>query len=248
MTRRIYWGLVPLIILLIGIFAVMLMRNTDTEPDINVYKPLSPEEEEQVERNIQDAIEKSKTPTARPGYKLVQHGDHYHEVSISETDKTTQVDKPSATEVPKTKSSGLTYHAELLESNPVKALRLQSEERGHWSKDHIPPFPPSDIEAQSLARSVYIIEYYKYIGKTSNNPVLEEADRIENEILRSTGERYYGIQDRASRQKYATRRGDLLRLTWASLDASSFRDLPSDYFSSSNNIQPPMYNYLLQKQ
>ena len=53
------------------------MRNTDTEPDINAYPPLSPEEEEQVERNIQDAIEKSKTPTARPGYKLVQHGDHF---------------------------------------------------------------------------------------------------------------------------------------------------------------------------
>ena len=35
--------------------------------------------------------------------------------------------------VSQTYNSPLTYHAELLETNPVKALRLQAEERGHWS-------------------------------------------------------------------------------------------------------------------
>ena len=93
MKDRIYCGLVILIILLLGISAVMLMRNTDTEPDINVYRPLSPEDEELVERNIQDAIEKSKSSTASRKYNIVQLGDHYHEVPIAETEVSTPNDK-----------------------------------------------------------------------------------------------------------------------------------------------------------
>ena len=45
----------------------------------------------------------------------------------------------------------LTFHAELLKTNPVKALRLQAEERGHVNAKWIPPFPPDDQEAQAFA-------------------------------------------------------------------------------------------------
>ena len=41
MTRRIYWGIATLIILLIGVSAVLLLRNTDTEP-VKVYRDVDP--------------------------------------------------------------------------------------------------------------------------------------------------------------------------------------------------------------
>lgn len=56
----------------------------------------------------------------------------------------------------------LTYHAELLKTNPVEALKLQSEERGHINAKWIPSFPPDDIEAQEYAKSVYHFIYNRY--------------------------------------------------------------------------------------
>ena len=139
MARRVYWRLAFLIILLIGVSAVLLIRDTDTEPEV-VFNPHSPKDEEQVKRNIQDIIKKEKTPTARPGYKIDQHGDHYHEVPIAKTDPASQNVKSVAPD-PKTKSGGLTYHAGLLETNPAEALYQQAIERGHWSAKWIPSFP-----------------------------------------------------------------------------------------------------------
>ena len=60
---------------------------------------------------------KDKPPTARPGYKIVQHGDHYREVPIAESKNAIPVPP-----TPKPAIPGLTYHAELLETNPVKSL------------------------------------------------------------------------------------------------------------------------------
>lgn len=59
MKRRMYWGVVILILLLIGVSVFLLSRTTETEHE-EVYNPLTPSEKEQVDRNIQDAIEKSK--------------------------------------------------------------------------------------------------------------------------------------------------------------------------------------------
>ena len=59
MKRRMYWGVAILILLLIGVSVFLLSRTTETEPE-EVYNPLTPSEKEQVDRNIQDAIEKSK--------------------------------------------------------------------------------------------------------------------------------------------------------------------------------------------
>lgn len=212
MRKKLYWGLATLIILLIGVSVVLLTRDTDTGLDINVYRAPSPEEEEQVERNIQDAIKKSKTPTARPGYELVQHGDHFHEVPISETAVLPPNDKSAV--VPKTIKGGLTYHAELLETNPVKALRLQAEERGHWSKDHIPPFPPSDTEAQAFARNAYLTTYYQSLGYGSENLEPEnfdaESNRIYGNAVRAYMSHFRGLDEYPN----GPRRKDLWRLTW----------------------------------
>lgn len=59
MKRRMYWGVAILILLLIGVSVFLLSRTTETEPE-EVYNPLKPSEKKQVDRNIQDAIEKSK--------------------------------------------------------------------------------------------------------------------------------------------------------------------------------------------
>lgn len=60
MTRRFYWGIATLIILLIGVSVFLLTRTPDTEPPEEVYRPLTPAEKEQVDRNIQEIIDKAK--------------------------------------------------------------------------------------------------------------------------------------------------------------------------------------------
>ena len=59
MKRKLYIGLGILLVLLIGVSVVMMTRTKDTKNKV-VYKPLVPEEDEQVNRHIQDAIEKRK--------------------------------------------------------------------------------------------------------------------------------------------------------------------------------------------
>lgn len=59
MTRRFYWGIATLIILLIGVSVFLLTRTPDTEPTI-VYQTPTSEEKKEVDRNIQDAIDKAK--------------------------------------------------------------------------------------------------------------------------------------------------------------------------------------------
>ncbi len=59
MRNRMIWGLATLIILIIGVSVFLLTRTTETEPE-KVYNPLTPSDKEQVDRNIQDAIDKEK--------------------------------------------------------------------------------------------------------------------------------------------------------------------------------------------
>ncbi len=127
MTRKYYWGLASLILLVIGVSAVLLLRTTDTDPIIvcNVVDPLDAPDTWQGEPVVQPAQAK-KTPTY---------------------------------------TGPLTFHDELLKINPVKALRLQAEERGHWSAQWIPPFPPDDTQASAIAKNIYLLLYYDSIGK-----------------------------------------------------------------------------------
>lgn len=69
MTRRIYWGLATLIILLIGVSAFLLLQNTDTEPK-RVYIDVEPSMD--------------KPPPAEQGYKWVWHHDHWDKVPIAQ--------------------------------------------------------------------------------------------------------------------------------------------------------------------
>ena len=202
MKRKFFWGLATLIVLFIGVSAFLLMRNTDTK---TVYIDVEPS--------------KDNPPLVEPGYKWVWHHNHWDKVKIDEVaaepipspiavpEKTDRAPKPKPKKV---YEGSLTYHAELLETNPVKALRLQAEERGHWSKDHIPPFPPSDTEVQEIARNTYLLHYYKSIGMV-DTPIYSKAEIVFQSQLRDINERY-------STNK--ARRMDLKRmLTWTRTDA-----------------------------
>ncbi len=179
MNRKLYWMLGIFIILIIGVSAFLLMRNTDIKTE-TVYIDVAPS--------------KDNPPPAEPGYKWVWHHNHWDKVKISETDNpgnSSQIAQPAEQDMPvsqpaaETRSERLTYHAELLETNPVEALRLQAEERGHWSTKWIPPFPPDDVEAAAIARDIYLITYYESIDDT-NNPRCQEALRRNEAQQRAT--------------------------------------------------------------
>ena len=82
MKRKLFTGLCVLLILLIGAGVLFyLTTDTETEPEI-IYKSPTRTEKEQVDRNIQDKINKQKTPR-------VQISDQ-SETSVVTADKTTQ--------------------------------------------------------------------------------------------------------------------------------------------------------------
>ena len=218
MRKKMIWGFATLIILIIGVSVFFLMQNTDTAPDV-IYTDREPSE------IMQTPITENRPPrAARTGYKWEWHGDHWHEMPVEQTVDDTSV----AQDVPVTQTydGPLTYHEELLKTNPVKALRLQSEERGHFSAQWIPPFPPDDTEAQTYARTEYLITYYQSIGE-ADTPEYKAAVKNNVAIGRAIGEYPHGA-----------RKLDLMKLGWVNFDEQpfemyhphGFRASPSDYF------------------
>ena len=171
MSKKMIWGLAILIVLLISASVFLLMRTTDTEPKV-IYNDVAPT---------------MTPPPAEPGFKWVWHGDHWDKVSVApnppEVTPVVQAVDPTPINPPvqmdppiKPAYTGpLTFHEELLESNPLEALRLQSEERGHWSAKWIAEFDADDEEAQAFARTVYLNMYYDTLRKnTGKIPISEE--------------------------------------------------------------------------
>ena len=187
MKKAMYWGLSGLILLIAIAGVVLLMnRKIDTEP---------------TDEGTQQPQQARKPPPAEPGFKWVQQGDHYHKVEVTEPTETKvgEGDKPIEAPKPEVQEydGPLTYHKELLETNPVKALRLQAEERGHPCAKWIPPFPPDDLEAQAFARK------YLSIYLDENDP---EWDKAANDASSMT-HAIFG-------SPHGARRSDLLKLTW----------------------------------
>jgi len=185
-------------------------------------KELAEVEKLEKEMNQQPIAKTDSKPPDERSFKWVRHGDHWDKVPIAEANAPTAKDVPVyQPPVTKTYHGPLTYHAELLKTNPVKALRLQSEERGHWSKDWIPPFPPDDAEAQAYARNQYLRQYYRSIGDTKT----PEFDKAVSECL--------SMLDTIMTYEFSARVYDLLKLTWPNLPAgTAYHDdsTPSDYF------------------
>ncbi|MDE0085498.1 MAG: hypothetical protein OXU23_07285 [Candidatus Poribacteria bacterium] len=232
MHKRIATGLFVLIFAL-GVAIVFYHQYTD----IQQLKQEAAEAEKLLEGNEKPVAE-NKLPPAEPGKKWVPHGDHFHQVPIDAPDVWQgEPHEPVAKEVQAkpTYTGPLTYHTELLKTNPVKALRLQSEERGHWSAEHIPPFPADDTEAQEYARNIYLINYYVSTGDESN-PILGRAIGAHQSQNRAIDAQL------PKGGPVPARDYDLWRLTWPLNDAGKItpyggmtrygraRMFPSDYF------------------
>ena len=146
--------------------------------------------------------------------------------SVEVPKKTSDVPKPQ----PKKLYTGpLTFHAELLKTNPVKALRLQQEERGHWSAEWIPPFPPEDTEAQEFARVRYLkVYYWQTFGKKLDTPEYEKEAKEYDKASAISNQMW----DIIISYPYGARKYDLLKLSWPSRDKEPVTSVlqPSEYF------------------
>ena len=204
MEKHKIWGLATLMLLL-GIAAVFLFidKDTETEPEMTLGQPTK----DLLKQGVK-LPQQAETPGAVEELPPVVPPNEHPSVPYRHEDDT--VHNLSVSQVSQTYNGPLTYHAELLETNPVKALRLQAEERGHWSAQWIPPFPPDDQEAADFARSRYLYIYYKSIRETGTPEFLQLEIEIvsQQDVIRAY-------------PKVSARGSDLLRLGWSTLDADA---------------------------
>ena len=237
MNKKLYWGLGVLFILIIGGFVFLLVQQ---KAELNEWEADAAKDKKKLAAAEKPPIVKNKPPPPEPGYEWVQHGDHYDKVKVAETHP---IEHPVQARKTPTYTGPLTYHAELLKTNPVKALRLQAEERGHWSAKWIPPFPPDDLEAAKIARTKYLIIYYKTIGDL-DNPECKKALRADSEQISRAMERTREIRS-MGRTKEAReargRRNDLSILSWPRFPEADIPQYPlyeKGWRTSSSNYYP----------
>ncbi len=209
MRNKLYWGLGILIVLLIGAFVFVMVKDQSKirQLETDLAEAQKKREAHNKAANTPKVVDISdvKPPPAEPGFKWVRHGDHWDKIPVGQREKIVEPVKPPNT-------GPLTYHEELLETNPVEALRLQSEERGHWSAEHIPPFPSDDKEAADLARSLYLMHYYDSLGMI-DTPIWSKAARAflhQRNAIKSQ----FPVAD-----PITARETDLWRLTWTNTNA-----------------------------
>ncbi len=205
MNRKFHWGIAALIIVLIAAGGFMYWQWSTVQQ----LKEQLAQDEKLLEEKKKPVAE-NKPPLAKEGFKMVPHGDHWHEVPIDAPDVWQgEPHEPTVQPVqaPKTHTGPLTFHKELLETHPVEAVRQQAREAGHWSAEHIPPFPPDDTEAAEFARELYLYRYYKWTGQT-DNPAYQKA-------LVAQGEIFTGIRGRNDKTPWEhARSNDLFKLIW----------------------------------
>ncbi len=221
MTKQLKWAIGGLALLIVGFMALQIYLYVDMQQfKKELAGPEPKTETEQPPDQAQVPEVDKRPPPPADGHEYVWHGDHWDRVDQPH-------DTPSVqpTPVPKTYDGPLTYHEELLKTNPVKALRLQTEERGHWSAEWIPPFPPDDTEAQEFARNTYLSIYYVSIGE-GGSPAHERANKRCTEMGR-----------RISDYPWDARRADLTKICWPGIDyevQEHYNDKgvgkPSNYF------------------
>ncbi len=226
MNKKTFWGVATLIILLVGVISFVMLTRT-TEPDI-VVNDVPEETLDNIRKENNRQILSTQKPPDEPGFVWEWHGDHWHKMPIAETEKPV-VDVPKEQKI-KRYTGPLTFHDELLKTNPVEALRLQAEERGHINAKWIPPFPPDDTEAQELAKAVYVFIY----NNNSDTPKLGIAG---NHMLMM-------MEINKKYPHTSARNLDLSRLTWVNVSFSmGEHDLPSDYFPRKNPYADAFMKY-----
>ena len=163
MTKKMYLGIAALIVFMIAAGGFIYWQVSTMQQ----LKEQAAQFEKMIEKIDKPVLAKDPPPAA-PGKKWVPHGDHFHEVPIDAPD--VWQGEPHEPVVPQKQhtvdaSGKVIYpHQELLDTHPVKALRAQAKEAGHWSAPYIPPFPPDDAEANMLAYNQYIRNYHVLRG------------------------------------------------------------------------------------
>ena len=206
MKNQMKWGLATLMLLL-GIAAVFIFLDQNAELQ-QLEKETAESDKLRQEHNKpqETSVAVEELPPVVPPNEHPS-GPHQHE------DDTAHNHSPI---VSQTSNGPLTFHAELLETNPVKALRLQAEERGHWSAKWIPPFPPDDTEAQEFARAEYLRKYYwQTFGKKLDTPEYEKEAKEYDKARAISNQMMETIMS----YPYGARSSDLMKLTWLSLDS-----------------------------
>ena len=232
MFFRKYW--IPLSVFIIAIVGVGLyaLQTRPPKDPILIVKP----------------VEYEKPPAKAPIVEQPEPVGHFHSDGTFHAEPHAPVvaSSPVETETPvavatPTRTGPLTYHAELLASHPVEALRQQGKERGHWSADHIPPFPPGDQEAAEFARSVYLMIYYQSTGQT-DHPEYIRAVKAEVDFFDAL-QRSYDAGFGENVWEYA-RNLDLRKITWPLFDRFYFNPIRTT-FTEADGINPESARPLL---
>ena len=83
MRYKLYWGLGILIVLLIGAFTFVMVNQFEKNKQLEIELKKAQELADQVEER---KAAENNPPVAREGFKMVPHGDHWHEVPIDAPD------------------------------------------------------------------------------------------------------------------------------------------------------------------
>lgn len=239
MFLRKYW--IPLsvfVVAIVGVGFYMLATQPPPEP-VKIYKTVKP-----IEKPTQQ-------PTVEaPPVEDTSQGGHFHadgtwhegphDAPVEQP--STDVDETPASVATPTPTESLTYHAELLASHPVEALRQQAQELGHSSADHIPPFPPEDTEAADFARNTYLFLYYLRTGQT-DHPEYLAALEAWSEFYRALR----GAYEAGWKTPWeAARHHDLMKITWTMIDPLDLHGVRlSTTFTVADGINPESARPLL---
>lgn len=190
MHKRIAIGLIVLIFV-IGVVSVFVLLQP--APEIEKVSDIDPVE-------IEHGVTSQPTFPAREGYKMVKHGDHYHEVPISETGQfnDTLVSNPIAKPVPFSNdaSEGMTMQARVAASDDVpKYAELKKLTDEALQKVH----DKADEEAMRLSPEVdrlndkYLQAEVNLTQKAKTPAEYDNILAVHSDTLIPLREAYYGV-------------------------------------------------------
>ncbi|MYA28915.1 MAG: hypothetical protein F4090_06140 [Nitrospira sp. SB0672_bin_25] len=234
MKYRMYWGLSALVLIIIGVtvFSVLKDRAEIRRLKNELAIALHGHNHADGDPAHSDGTEDNPPNDVRPVKPIKQV-----DIPKMKPDQSPKAEAPKPKPKKPLYKGPLTFHEELLKTNPVKALRLQQEERGHWSAEWIPPFPTNDTEAQEFARAEYLWRYYiqNYGYEKLDTPEYEEETK-EYIKARSINSRMW---DTIMSYPYGARKSDLMKLSWPGQETpiSVWSDgtvdpYPSEYFGN----------------
>ena len=201
MEKQMKWGLATLLLLL-GIAAVFLFLDQNAE-----LQQLEKETAES-DKLRQEHNKPQETLGAVEELPLVVRPNEHPSGPHQQENGT--VHNPSVSQVSQTYTGPLTYHEELLKTNPFEALRQQSKELNHWSLDYIPDFSPDDQLAADYARVEYLKRYIKVTGEVPEGVNQNQLDRSFDELHEENTRRI----DAGKNRKQPT----FTALTWVGLE------------------------------